>query len=147
MIGAKLNNFVTGINPPTTDGRRVMCAFKDGEIGENGTITDIAWGPDSNATFAAKYPDIIIRVGYQKTSTLSLAANFTGNYQGTPLVVYKGVYNVAQKTNVGNLDNAPPQYVVGGNPGQNPVNGLPCTQPTPPVGALQCLFDFTGFYS
>ncbi len=139
LNGVKINTYVTGINPPTVEGRRNMYAFLDSEVGQNGTITDIAWGPDSNATFAAKYPNIILRLGYQKTNTISLATSFNGNYQGSPLVVYTGEYSVAQKLNVGNVE-VP-------NPAQSPVGNFGCAQPIPAGGDLQCLFDFTGYYS
>lgn len=102
LVGAQLNQFVTGINPPTNQGRHVMWAFEDGEIGQNGTITVASWGPDSNATFAALYPDVVLRVGVQKTASMSLATTFTGNYLGTPLIMYKGQYSVKQAANVGN---------------------------------------------
>jgi len=138
LIGAKVNQYVTGLNPPTTEGRRTMYAFNDDEVGKNGTITTIAWGPDSNATFAAKYPDIVLRLGFQKTSTISLSTSFGGNYAGSPLVVYKGAYSVAQKKNVGNVETPVPP--------NSPIGNFGCTQPVPTNGDLQCLFMFTGYY-
>lgn len=139
LTGVKLNTYVTGINPPTSEGRRIMYAFNDAEVGQNGTITDIAWGPDSNATFAAKYPKIYLRLGYQKTNTISLATSMNGNYQGSPLVVYTGSYSVAQKKDVGNVE-VP-------NPLTSPVGNFGCNQPVPTNGDLQCLFRFTGYAS
>lgn len=138
LIGAKINTYVTGLNPPTIDGRRTMYAFNDDEVGKNGTITSIAWGPDTNATFAAKYPDLVLRLGYQKTNTISLATSFAGNYAGNPLIVYKGSYSVAQKKNVGNVETPVPA--------QSPVGNSGCTQPVPAPGDLQCLFAYTGYY-
>lgn len=102
LIGAQLNQYLANVNPPTSLGRRVMWAVADHEMGPNGSITTVSWGPDSNATFAALYPDVILRVGYQKSSTLTLAPSFSGNYVGTPLIIYKGQYPVGQAANVGN---------------------------------------------
>jgi hypothetical protein len=101
LIGADLNNYVPNIQPPTNQGRRVMWAFSDAEIGPNGSVTAVWWGPDSNATFAAQHPNIVLRIGFQKTASMNLAANFTGNYLGSPLKMYEGVYNIVQKANVG----------------------------------------------
>jgi hypothetical protein len=102
LIGALLNQFIVGINPPTNQGRRVMWSFDDTELGQDGTITVISWGPDSNATFAALYPDVILRLGFQKDASMSLATTFSGNYLGAPLIAYKGPYSVSQVANVGN---------------------------------------------
>ena len=102
LTGAQLNLYVTNINPPTSAGRRVMWSFSDVEIGQNGSVTTVGWGPDSNATFAAQYPDIVLRIGFQKTASLSLSESFSGNYLGTPLIMYKGVYSVKQFANVDN---------------------------------------------
>jgi len=79
-----------------------MWAFEDTEMGQQGTVTTASWGPDSNQTFAAYYPDVILRIGYQKTHSMSLATTFDGNYEGSPLIMYKGQYSVSQKANVGN---------------------------------------------
>ncbi len=150
LIGSKINLTMTGINPPSSMGRRTMYAFDDGDVGQSGTITDIAWGPDSNQTFAAKYPSLIIRLGYQKSSTLSLSQTFSSNYAGSPLIVYQGAYDVAQKTDVGNVDLPPSQYLpaaLGGTaPFTNPVQNAPCPQGVPPNGELQCLFNYSGYY-
>ena len=102
LIGAQINQFVTNLTPPSSQGRRVMWAVKDSEMGQNGTVTVASWGPDSNATFAAYYPDVILRIGFQKTHSMSLATTFSGNYNGSPLIVYKGPYSVQQAANVGN---------------------------------------------
>ena len=114
LMGAQLNQFVTNIQPPTAQGRRVMWSFEDAEIGQNGTITVVSWGPDSNATFAALYPDVVLRIGYQKTKSMSLATTFDGNYEGSPLIMYKGPYSVSQKANVGNEGPTSPTYTFTG---------------------------------
>lgn len=102
MIGAALNLYVSGVSPPTSMGRRVMWAINDDEMGESGSVTAAGWGPDSNATFAAIYPNIFLRCGLQKMASLSLSPSFQGNYDGKPQVVYTGSYQVPQSGNVGN---------------------------------------------
>jgi hypothetical protein len=102
LVGADLNTYYQGLTPPTAAGRRVMWAFKDTEIGAPGSVTVASWGPDSNVTFAAKYPEVTLRIGFQKTASMSLAPSFSGNYLGSPLIVYKGVYDVKQNAAVPN---------------------------------------------
>jgi hypothetical protein len=119
LIGAALNQYVTNVNPPTDQGRRVMYAFSDADLGQSGTVTAASWGPDSNATFAAQYPEVILRIGYQKTSSLNLAGTFSGNYLGSPLILYKGPYSVQQAINVG--DEYPPPQNNSGFAQQDPL--------------------------
>jgi|GEM_PF-2128994 len=121
LTGAALNQFVANISPPTNLGRRVMLAFEDTEIGANGSITAAGWGPDSNATFAALYQNIYLRMGYQATDSLSLSTSFSSNYaSGQGTVLYNGNYAVTQKASVGNTVGQPAFAHVGGyaeNPG------------------------------
>jgi hypothetical protein len=143
LTGAALNGGVV-VNPPTALGRRVMLAFSDVELGAGGTVTAVAWGPDSNATFAALYPNIFVRMGYQTTDSMNLATTFSGNYAGGQgLVVYTGQYAVPQRMNVGNTPGHPAFQHVGpyqDNPG--------CSQPNAFTIANwnQPLFDWTGFH-
>jgi hypothetical protein len=97
-------------------GRRVMLAFHDYEIGARGTITAAAWGPDSNATFAALHSNVILRMGYQATASMELGPSFSANYLGGPRVVYEGVYEVPQRADVGNTPGEPTVGHVGGYP-------------------------------
>jgi hypothetical protein len=133
LVGADLNQFVANIQPPTADGRRVMWAYSDTEMGQNGSVTTASWGPDSNATFAAKYPNIVMQIGFQKTASMNLAATFSGNYLGSPLTMYQGEYNVTQAANVGNETGAEPYDVNG-----NPVTVAPHAQ-------LQPLYTYYGY--
>ena len=141
FVGNDLNNPALGLNlsPPTSAGRRVMQSFADTEIPASGPITAAFWGPDSNATFASNYPTVILRCGFKKTPSLSLAQTFSGNYEGQPTVLYKGTYQVPQQANVGNTVDS------GGDPGgygQNPG----CQNPVPPNTTWnQPLWDYTGF--
>ena len=145
LIGKDLNNFVTNINPPTSDGRRVMWAFPATKIGQKGSITAAAWGPDSNATFAAFYHSVKLRAGYQKQDQLSLAPSFSGNYEGQPAAIYTGSYSVQQAANVGNTPGEP-VIAYQGTPQMNPgCQGSPSSAGT--AGWNAPLFDFTGWYA
>jgi hypothetical protein len=142
LIGADLNNFVPNVNPATSQGRRVMIGFGDTDLGADGTITAAGWGPDSNATFAAIYPSIFLRMGFQSNNSVALSPTFSGNYQGSPQIVYTGDYQVTQAANIGNTPGHPAFAHVGpyiDNPG--------CSQPNQQTLANwnQPLFDFTGF--
>ena len=127
LIGKSLNQLVSGINPPTDQGRRVMWAISDVEMGSGGSITDVGWGPDSNALFAAQYDSVKLRMGHQKDDSLALGTSFEGNYEGNPAVVYDGEYPVIQAQNIGNTTGHPQTTHVTGygtNPGCNPTNGV-----------------------
>jgi hypothetical protein len=139
LIGAQLNNFVPNVSPPTSLGRRVMWAFRDDEIGASGTITGASWGPDSNATFAATYPTIFLRCGYQKSSSLNLSPSFSGNYEGSPTIVYTGSYQVTQAANVGDTPGHPTYTHAS-------ISPYP-TFPPCAAGQLAPLFSATGFYA
>ena len=143
LIGASLNQIIPNITPPTADGRRVLWAFPASKIGARGAITAAAWGPDSNATFAAFYPNVKLRAGYQKQDQLSLSPSFSGNYQGQPAVLYSGSYSVQQTANVGNPPGEPLIPYLG-----TPQAGAACAGNPSSVnpGWNAPLFDFTGWY-
>ena len=127
------------LDPAAALGRRMQMAFSSAEIGAAGTITAVEWGPDRNATVAATYSNVRLRLGYQAQDAMDLTASLTGNFDGAPTQVYSGPYSVAATTNVGNTANEPVGTHVGGyaeNPGCNA--GGTWNQP---------LFDFTGFYA
>ena len=148
LIGAALNQFVSNITPPTSQGRRVLWAFSDTEMGDAGTVTGAAWGPDSNATFAAIYPQLILRCGFQKQSSMNLSPDFVGNYEGTPLTVFSGEYRVPQAANVGdtvpegNNSGDPADYSI--NPGCNNNHNAPLFNSTgfQPWPAFSTYFDW-----
>lgn len=56
-------------NPPASSGRRQMNLYRQAELGASGTVVRIAWGPDSDATFAATYPGVIMRLGHKQVGT------------------------------------------------------------------------------
>jgi hypothetical protein len=71
-------------------------------------------------------------MGYQKTGSISLSPSFSGNYEGSPTIVYQGTYQVAQAANVGDTipDGTEPAHPIGFN----------CNVPS-----LQPLYDYSGF--
>jgi len=107
LIGADINQITPGLVPPSSEGRRTMWSFAASKIGAKGSITGASWGPDSNATFAATYANVKLRVGYQKDESLSLSPSFRGNYDGQPALVYDGSYSVQQAANIGNTPGEP----------------------------------------
>ena len=121
LVGAALQLAAPGTNPPTALGRRVMWSYADSELGASGAITSVAWGPDSNATFSATYPQVVLRIGAKRTPSLALDSTFSGNYATQPTIVYEGPYTVAQRANVGNETPPPPQPV---GPGYPPLTTL-----------------------
>jgi hypothetical protein len=138
LIGADINQFVANVTPASSAGRRVMWSFSAEIMGQKGSITAIAWGPDSNATFAAFYENVKLRLGYQKDDQLSLSPSFSGNYDGQPAVVYNGTYSVTQAANVGDTPGHPANPHQAGYP-MNPgctTNG----------NWNQPLFNATGWY-
>ena len=135
LVGASLNQAVPNVNPPTAEGRRVLWALTDSEMGASGAVTEAAWGPDSNATYAATYPNVILRMGHQANDSISLSSSFSANYKGDPVKVYEGPYTVGQAANIGNTPFHPLTAHVPGYP----VAGA-CT-----ANWNQPLFDSTGF--
>lgn len=139
LIGEDILQIAPGLTPPPSQGRRVMYSFSDTLIGAKGSVTAVAWGPDSNATFAGLYENIRLRMGYQKANSRSLSPSFSGNYEGQPTIIYSGDYQVQQNANVGDTPGHPASPHVGGYQ----VNGPPWGFCTPNWNAP--LF-FTGFY-
>ena len=136
LNGRDRNNFNPAPNPGTELGRRVMWSFPDTEMGAAGSITAAGWGPDSNATFAATYEGVVMNFGHQADQSVALTANFSGNFQGSPAIVYKGDYQVTQAANVGDTPGVTPNHMgqicltcpsgvsYRTNPGCNPQNGV-----------------------
>jgi len=89
--------------PATADGRRRQNLYRTGELGGNGTIIRAAWGPDSDAIFAATYPNTIVRVGHHKGGTpLSNGGLFSQfDVDGYVQVAGPLTYQVGQAANLG----------------------------------------------
>ncbi|MHC5049566.1 MAG: Ig-like domain-containing domain, partial [Planctomycetota bacterium] len=90
-------------NPPSSAGRRQLNLYRQAELGARGTIIRIAWGPDSDATFAATYPDFIMRLGHKKgaTSLTEGSLNSQFDVDGFVTVVNLVDYIVPQRANTG----------------------------------------------
>jgi hypothetical protein len=89
-------------NPPASDGRRQMNLYRQAELGASGTVIRIAWGPDSDATFAATYPEVIMRVGHKRagTSLANTGMNAQFDVAGFVTLVNKKDYTVPQRLDV-----------------------------------------------
>jgi len=82
-------------------GVRSQHSYSADDIGMEGSVTKIAWGPDSNAVFAANYPNIEIRLGNTKAADGVLGPVFDDNFRdGLPLAHYSGRYDVPQRANI-----------------------------------------------
>jgi hypothetical protein len=90
-------------NPPSSAGRRQLNLYRQGELGVRGTIIRIAWGPDSDATFAATYPDFIMRLGHKKADTSLTEGSLFSQFDvdGFVTVVNLVDYIVPQAANIG----------------------------------------------
>jgi hypothetical protein len=89
-------------NPPAAAGRRQMNLYRQPELGARGTVVRIAWGPDSDATFAATYPGVIMRLGHKQAgSDLANAGMFDQfDVDGFVTLVNQKDYTVPQAFDV-----------------------------------------------
>jgi Big-like domain-containing protein len=82
-------------------GIRWQTSYSVADLGSDGSITELAWGPDSNALFAATYPNIQIRIGHLDNVTGVLGTVFADNFvDGVPVPQYDGQYGVPQRANI-----------------------------------------------
>ena len=90
-------------NPPASAGRRQLNLYRQAELGARGTIIRVAWGPDSDATFAATYEDVIMRLGHKKGDTSLTTGSLTAQFDvdGFVTVVNLVDYLVPQAANTG----------------------------------------------
>ncbi|MHC4133833.1 MAG: Ig-like domain-containing domain [Planctomycetota bacterium] len=90
-------------NPPSKDGRRQLNLYRQAELGARGTVIRVAWGPDSDATFAATYPDFVMRLGHKKGTTSLTVGSFFSQFDvdGFVTVVNLVDYIVPQAANIG----------------------------------------------
>jgi hypothetical protein len=87
--------------PAWPNGCRVQVSYKQSDIGQPGAITQIYWGPSSNALFAATHPNIKIRVGHTKDTEGVLGSIFADNFLGgLPLPAYDGSYDIPQRADI-----------------------------------------------
>jgi hypothetical protein len=93
----------TLIQPPLTDqanGSHTQLLYMNDElISEVRTVTEVAWGPENNALFAATYPRILIKLGHYTAENLT--NTYADNFNVDAAVrVYDGTYVVPQKANI-----------------------------------------------
>jgi len=102
LVGPDLPIFSQN-QPPTADGRRRQNLYRAGEVGGNGTITRMAWGPDSDAIFAATYPATTVYVGHHKAGTPLTNAGMFQQFDVDGFVNVAGplTYRVDQAANLG----------------------------------------------
>jgi len=89
-------------NPPASAGRRQLNLYRQAELGARGTVVRVAWGPDKDATFAATYPGVILRLGHKKAGTDLASGSMTGQFDvdGFVTVVNGKDYKVTQSADV-----------------------------------------------
>jgi len=102
LVGPDLPIFSQN-QPPTADGRRRQNLYRAGEVNGNGTITRMAWGPDSDAIFAATYPATSVWVGHHKKGTPLTNAGMFQQFDVDGYVHVAGplTYRVDQAANIG----------------------------------------------
>jgi hypothetical protein len=80
-------------------GSRAQMLYVPADVGVEAAITGVAWGPSSNALFAATHPEITLGLGH--TSLQTLGTDFVGNVNvGALQQVYQGQYDIPQKKNI-----------------------------------------------
>jgi len=91
----------TSVCPTWPKGARVQASYAAADIGMPGAITEVYWGPSSNALFAATHSNLKIRLGHTKNASGVLGSTFSKNFRdGEPSPHYDGVYHVPQDSNV-----------------------------------------------
>jgi hypothetical protein len=91
--------------PSWPNGCRFQGTYTQSDIGDPGAITEIYWGPSSNALFAATHPNIKIRVGHTKTAAGVITGTFADNFLGgTPNPSYDGLYDIPQRGDIDPLN-------------------------------------------
>jgi hypothetical protein len=87
--------------PAWPTGCRLQVSYTASDIGEPGAITELYWGPSSNALFAATHSNIKIRLGHTKSTEGVIAGYFEENFEnGLPLPHYDGLYDIPQRADV-----------------------------------------------
>ncbi len=80
-------------------GSRTQMLYVPGDVGISAAIVAAAWGPSSNALFAANHSSVELRLGH--TSVQSLGSDWPANVNiGTAQLVYDGEYSIPQALNI-----------------------------------------------
>jgi hypothetical protein len=79
----------------------VQVSYKQSDMGAAGAITQVLWGPSSNALYAATHPNLKLRVGHTKDTEGVLGSTFADNFLGgLPLPAYDGEYLLPQRADI-----------------------------------------------
>jgi hypothetical protein len=79
----------------------VQASYSATDIGAAGAVTDVYWGPSSNALFAATHPSLKIRLGHTSDASGVIGTRFEENFaDGMPKPQYSGSYSLPQDANV-----------------------------------------------
>lgn len=82
-------------------GVHLQSSYTRDDIGSPGAITEIAWGPATNALFASTYPNIQIRLGHTKDTAGVISTIFADNFKdGQPLPHFNGLYDLPQRADI-----------------------------------------------
>jgi hypothetical protein len=106
LLGPDAATIIGNFAPPTSAGRRQLNLYRQPELGVKATIIRAAWGPDSDATFASTYDDVILRFGHHSRSQSLAGASLFAQFDvdGYVTVVDPVTYTVPQRFDV-NGDN------------------------------------------
>ncbi|MHC4820914.1 MAG: Ig-like domain-containing domain [Planctomycetota bacterium] len=73
--------------------------YTQAELGGAGAITDVGWGPSSNALFASSHTRVQVTLGHASSDALTL--NLANNFDvGTPVKVVDTTYNIPQRATI-----------------------------------------------
>lgn len=74
--------------------------YTQAELGQIGAITQVAWGPSSNALFASNHSTVIVTLGH--TQGDSVSTSMLNNFDvGSPVKVADTSYLIPQRKNIG----------------------------------------------
>jgi hypothetical protein len=80
-------------------GSRAQILYIPTDVGAEGAIVSVGWGPSSNALFGAQHPEITIQLGH--TSLSALGSDMDANVNiGSLLQVFRGPYSIPQAKNI-----------------------------------------------
>jgi hypothetical protein len=79
-----------------------MNLYRQAELGPEGTVIRAAWGPDSDALFAATYPRVIVKLGHKVGNTSFAPGNMDDQFDVDGFVIVADVddYRVPQAADV-----------------------------------------------
>ncbi|MEE8106581.1 MAG: Ig-like domain-containing protein [Planctomycetota bacterium] len=100
LVGGNLT--LNPVFPALVLGRRRMNLYRQAELGPAGTVIRAAWGPDSDALFAATYPQVIVKMGHKIAGTSFAQGSFDAQFDVDGFVVLADVdnYKVPQAADV-----------------------------------------------